>query len=58
MTDLSADALKRTGVIAGVGGALVGTVGIAGFAASKPEPHASFGARRRTVGAAETSHSH
>ncbi len=33
VSDLSADALKRTGVIAGVGGALVGTVGIAGFAA-------------------------
>jgi hypothetical protein len=33
VTDLSADALKRTGAIAAVGGALVGTVGIAGFAA-------------------------
>jgi len=33
VSDLSADALKRTGAIATVGGALVGTVGIAGFAA-------------------------
>lgn len=33
VTDLSAEALKRTGGIAAVGGALVGTVGIAGFAA-------------------------
>jgi hypothetical protein len=33
VTELSAAALKRTGAIAAVGGALVGTVGIAGFAA-------------------------
>jgi hypothetical protein len=33
LADLSAAALKKTGAIAAVGGALVGTVGIAGFAA-------------------------
>jgi hypothetical protein len=33
VAELSADALRRTGVIAAIGGALVGTVGIAGFAA-------------------------